>query len=234
MSDAEEIIRNSEWWDWASKIHDRHYDESENVYLTDHLNSVLNNCKTLLDKELSTEYIMNLQIALESCGLCADSVLPILTSVALLHDIGKAKEDKETEIPHPLTGKSVKKRHPVASVIAAIEILPKDLDNRDQILVLIDEHDTPFSWYMNYDKTGQVPSEKAWNRLDRKINEKADGTGMLLLSLFKLADIDGHEDVADVIWFLEQANENCLIIKGKEIPVPNKAEIEQIGKASAS
>jgi len=93
------------------------------------------------------------------------------------------------------------------------------------VLALAEEHDTPFSWYMQFRKTGQVPKRKSWARLDRKINAKEDGSGLMLLAVFKLADIDGHENIDDVIWFFKQAFENYLREKGKWLPIPDRKAI---------
>ena len=155
-------------------------------------------------------------------------VAELLEPVALLHDIGKTKDDKETEGEHPITGKAVKMRHPIMGVIAAMEILPNDLAGRDTILALIEEHDTPYSWYRQFRKTGQVPKRKSWARLDRKIDPQEDGTGLVLLSVFKLADIDGHENVEDVPWFMEQAHAHYLREKGKWLPVPERDVIQSL------
>ncbi len=48
----------------------------------------------------------------------------------------------------------------------------------------------------------------------------------MLLSIFKMADTDGHEDLADVPWFIEAANANYLHEKGKDLPIPDRAAIE--------
>ena len=58
--------------------------------------------------------------------------------------------------------------------------------------------------------------------MDRKIDARENGTGIVLLSVFKLADIDGHENVDDVLWFVEQAYINYLREKGKWLPVPGQ------------
>ncbi len=119
-------------------------------------------------------------------------------------------------------------RHPILGLVAALELLPENFDRRDTILALIEEHDTPYAWFRQFVRTQQIPKRKAWAQLDRKIESQGDGTGLVLLSIFKLADIDGHENIADVIWFIEKANENYLHEKGKDFPVPDKEAIESL------
>ena len=46
-----------------------------------------------------------------------------------------------------------------------------------------------------------------------------------MLALFKLADIDGHESLADLIWFYEQLNEKYLNILGKPMPIPTENDL---------
>jgi len=55
-----------------------------------------------------------------------------------------------------------------------------------------------------------------------------DVHGMLLLALFKLADIDGHVNVEDVCWFSEQTNSNYPNQKGKWIPVPTPKDVKRL------
>lgn len=222
---VEKAIRSSEWWRQAQIMPDRHYDPSAGISLADHLEAVLRNLRFLLRSEGTHEYFSSLHQSFAGADLGLLDAVNFLVPVALLHDIGKTKEDKSAEGEHPLTGKAVKMRHPVVSVIAALELLPSTLAGRDTILALIDEHDTPYSWYMQFQKTGQIPKRKSWARLDRKIDSREDGTGLILLSLFKLVDIDGHENVEDVTWFFEQAYINYLREKGKWLPVPDQAAI---------
>ncbi len=59
-------------------------------------------------------------------------------------------------------------------------------------------------------RSGQIPKGNSWARLDRAIDDREDGPGIILLCVFKLADIDGHEDVDDVVWFFEQTYSSYL------------------------
>lgn len=228
--DIETAIKDSEWWQRAKQMPDRHYDPDAGVSLADHLEAVFRNVRHLCSPEPAHDYFAQLRATVESTGLTYMVVSDVLTPVALLHDIGKTREDKEAEIEHPITGKSVRKRHPVVGVTAALELLPDVLDHRDTIVALVDEHDTPYSWYVQFRRSGQVPKRKSWARLDRKISPQEDGTGIMLLCLFKMADIDGHDDVQDVSWFVDKANDNYLRQKGRWLPVPAPGAVESLSK----
>ena len=88
----------------ASKTHDRHFSESEDVVLTDHLIQVKETCINLLSK-LDSDFQLELHIAIENSGLSLDCLKSILIPVALLHDIGKVEDNKALEIIHPVSGK---------------------------------------------------------------------------------------------------------------------------------
>jgi hypothetical protein len=224
----DQIIRGSDWWRAAQGMADRHYDPSEGISLADHLDAVHRNLGFLTEPTRYHEYFGQLVSALAAAR--QDPVLysEILSPVALLHDIGKVREDKKTEGEHPLTGKPVKLRHPIVSLSAGVELLPADANNRATMLALIEEHDTPFSWFVNFQNSGQVPKRKSWAKLDRAIGAQEDGTGILLLATFKLADIDGHESVDDVTWFFDCANRTYLVEKGKWLPDPDESAIRSL------
>jgi hypothetical protein len=230
---AEELIRKSQWWLEAQRTPDRHYAESEGVTLADHLPRVHRNLLLMLSPEVSGGYFAELRQALANDGFDLGSLLAILEPVTLLHDIGKLKEDKIAEGEHPLTHKAVKMRHPIVSLIAALEILPESLEHRNTILTMVEEHDTPLSWYMQFHRSGQIPHRKSWAQLDRRIEPREDCSGLVLLSIFKLADVDGHENVEDVRWFIEQANLNLLRVKGKWVPMPDQITIQYFGRESS-
>ncbi len=221
-------VRQSEWWRLAEAMPDRHYDEDAGVHLSDHLDAVYGNLEFLVASRTPHEYFDHLLSALKTAGLDPGAAHTILAPVALLHDIGKVREDKNAEGTHPLTGKRVRMRHPVVGVLAGMELLPPAAEHRNTILALIDEHDTPYSWYMQYRKTGHTPHTRSWARLDRRIDPQENGSGILLLCVFKIADIDGHEDVEDVIWFIGQAYESYLRQKGKWVPIPSMEAIRAL------
>lgn len=230
--DLESKIKSSEWWRLARETPDRHYDPTEGVMLADHLLAVLGNLRAMLADAPKHDYFLHLQQVAQDAGLGRADITEVLEPVALLHDIGKTREDKQMEIEHPLTGKRVKKRHPVTGVIAAREVLPEEIAHRQTILALIDEHDTPYAWCVQFRRNGQIPKRKSWARLDRKIDSREDGTGLILLCLFKMADVDGHEGVEDVRWFIDQANQSYFREKGKWLPVPESTVIEELGSGT--
>ena len=82
---------------------------SEAVSLADHLSAVHRNVEAILRVPPQEEYVEVLHAALAAFDLDIGLLRNILSPVALLHHIGKPLEDKTAEIPHPLTGKSVKK-----------------------------------------------------------------------------------------------------------------------------
>lgn len=225
---AEQAIRKSIWWRDAKKMPDRHYPESSGITLADHLERVQENVRLILSSDGLDGYFEDLRKALINMGLDPLEMFDVLRPVALLYDIGKTREQKDTEGEHPLTRKSVKMRHPVVSLLAAIDILTVDQKCRKTIFALVEEHDTPFSWYMQFKKSGVIPKRKSWARLDRKIDSREDGTGLILLSVFKIADIDGHADVSDVSWFIDQLNMNFLRENGKYLPVPDQIAIQRL------
>jgi hypothetical protein len=218
-------IRSSTWWSIAQQTPDGHFRPEEGVSLADHLEAVRRNLGFLRSQDGENQFLSELTQAIDRVGLIRANVAEVLSIVALLHDIGKPKEDKEAEISHPLSGKAVKQRHPIVGLIAGLELLPDETPHREQILALVEEHDTPYAWYMQSNKTGQTPGQKAWGRLDRKIEPIGNGTGLILLALFKIADIDGHENPDDVSWFIEQANGNYLDEKNRALPVPDRDDL---------
>jgi hypothetical protein len=230
----ETAIKSSGWWRQAVAMPDRHYNASAGISLADHLEAVHQNLRLLQPFEGRHEYFIQLQVAMESAVVDPAGAFALLTPVALLHDIGKAKEDKSIEGKHPLTGETVKMRHPILGVVAALELLPSHLSGRETILALIEEHDTPYSWFNQFQKTQQIPRSKSWAQLDRKIDPHEDGTGLILLSLFNLADTDGHENLSDISWLIEKVNENYLNEKGKWLPVPDQEALESLSLAGNS
>lgn len=230
--EALHAIRTSDWWRLAQQVPDRHYDISKKVFLADHLERVRANLCFLDPAADGGSYPAQFRAAMVSAGMDPADARRLLEPVALLHDLGKVREDKEAEGAHPLTGKKVRMRHPVVGVIAALEILPSSLKGRERVLALVEEHDTPYSWYKQFERSGQVPKEKSWARLDRAIADREDGTGIILLCAFKLADIDGHAEVDDVIWFIDQANQCYLRQKGKWLPIPETQDVRGIEAAS--
>lgn len=220
-------IRQTNWWAKAINCKDRHHDEESGIMLSDHLNAVA----CLIDKIFSNTkslFISDLLSLLKIFQLDKQKMQQELHIVALLHDIGKTADDKTTLIEHPLTGKKVAKRHPVVGVRAAIDILGPEtiLSDIDKIRIyhLIDEHDNSYSLYRQFRKTGIEPKFKSWENLNNKIDNRK-GVGIFYLLIFKLADVDGHESVEDVIWFFETVKSNYFGPLGISLPMPNENDI---------
>jgi hypothetical protein len=225
---VEAAIRSSQWWQAAAAMHDRHRPPDTGFSVADHLEAVLANLRQLLAAAPPEGFRRDLAVALAAMGLVPAEVLDVLTPVALLHDIGKPADDKRALMDHPLTGKPVAQRHPVLGLVAGLEILPAGFPRRDTILALVEEHDTPYAWFRQFRAGGQLPGRKAWGRLDEKVAGKPDGTGIALLAVFKAADIDGHDDTADVPWFIEQANAAYLAPLGRPLPVPGEVDLRAL------
>ena len=226
--EIETARRESKWWDLATRTLDRHFTPSAGVYLADHLLAVRENVKRVLSPSAQDEYFRDLHAAVRRAGRDLDEAGEILRPVALLHDIGKALDDRMANFRHPLTGELVKKRHAFVSLQAALELLPPEIEHRATMLALIEEHDRPFYWYRRYHRSGQMPESEEWTRLDRKIDPAGDGTGLVLMCLFRLADVHGHFDLSDVPWFIAHANHAYLDTAAKHLPVPETNMLRSI------
>ncbi len=220
-------IRQSDLWTKASNYKDRHYDASTGIMLTDHLNSVNASIEKIFS-DTGSHFISEVFLLTDLLNLNKDRLRQEQQIVALLHDIGKTDDDKTLKIEHPLKKEFVPKRHPVLGVIAAIDILAAETSlnetDKAKIYALIDEHDTPYGYYRQYEKTGVVPEFKSWKKLNDKIDAK-DGAGILCLLIFKLADIDGHENIDDVVWFFKAAKEKYFDPLGLQLPLPQANDI---------
>jgi hypothetical protein len=224
MTTLEKIYLSS-WWEKAKTYPDRHFPKESGLMLSDHLVSVLKNSERIFKSEPDNDFYEMLYVYLLDTGFDLTRSNEILKVVSLLHDIGKPQDNKDEEIEHPIKKALVKKRHPVLGVCSAIEILHEQSDftetEKQVIYNLIDEHDTPFSWFKQFEKTKVIPEFKSWKKLNNKIAaERTDNFGIIMLALFKLADIDGHDSIADLIWFFEQLNEKYLNQLGKPMPIP--------------
>ena len=222
-----EKIRQTNWWAKTTSYNDRHYETSSGIMLSDHLNSVFTSIDKIFN-DTESQFISDLFLLFDLLGLEKESVRQELHIVSLLHDIGKTEDDKTQKIIHPLKKELVAKRHPVIGVQAAIDILSLEPTLSDiqkaRIYYLIDEHDTPYGLYRQFEKTGVVPEFKSWNKLNNKIDGK-NGVGLLYLLIFKLADIDGHESIDDVIWFFIAAKDKYFDQIGLQLPIPNEGDL---------
>ncbi len=228
----ETTILASSWWAAAEETADRHKSSETWRTVADHLLAVHRLVELLLHSaEVVDPYALELRRRLHRMGVPA-TVAADLEIVALLHDVGKPRESKQETTLHPLTGKRVARRHPVVGAGAALELIPETHGRRLLIAALVAKHGTGWSWYRQWASSGQLPSRKAWRRLDRRLPAGREGLGVVLLVLFKLADVDGHAELSDVPWFARRANQALLDDLGMSIPVPDLEALERL-RASA-
>ena len=225
--DLEKSIFGSPWWAAAEQMADRHYPPGAGVTVADHLLSVHEMVCLLLQSATDDHYLCELRHRLDIAGDRA-MIARDLRLVALLHDIGKPRESKREWVVHPLTGKRVAGRHPAIGAVAALELIPETCRGRALIVALVAKHSTGWSWFRQWTCSQQLPSKKAWQRLDQALPVAEAGLGVVHLVLFKLADIDGHADIQDVPWFVERANQGLLDDLGLSLPVPPVATLERL------
>lgn len=222
-----EKIQNSVWWRKATQCFDRHYDESDGIMLTDHLIAVTENVKELFNQPHNL-FLHNMFELSQMLKLNIEKVKEELLIIAMLHDIGKIEDDKSLYVDHPLNGELVLYRHPVASVNAAIDILGNEpsLSNDEKLRIYwtIEQHDISYGLFREYIKKAHVPSFQTWKYINNNIST-IPGAGLLYLLLFKLADIHGHANIADVIWFYSTVKENYYNPLGIKLPVPLEKDI---------
>lgn len=222
-----EKIRRSDWWTKATAYHDRHYEVSDGIMLSDHLNAVAACIEKIFESK--TPFSTALLALLDKFGIDRQQVKHELEIVALLHDIGKTEDDKKLQVEHPLRKNiMVPKRHPIVGMMAAIELLNDDAslsdEDKQRIYHLIEEHDSPYGFYRQFESSGKAPKFKSWQKLNDKVDTR-EGVGLLYLLIFKLADIDGHEKVEDVMWFFRKAKSNYFKELNMELPVPEESDI---------
>ena len=230
--DLEQTILTSSWWATAERTTDRHHPSEAGVTVADHLLAVHRLVELLLEyAEAADPYVLELRRRLGAMEMPA-TVAADLRLVALLHDVGKPQEDKGQTFRHPLTGKRVPRRHPAVGAGAALELIPEPYPRKALIAALVSKHGTGWSWYRQWASNGQLPSSKAWRRLDRALPAGREGLGVVHLVLFKLADIDGHVDLQDVPWFVRRANQALLDGLGLSLPVPGQEMLERLRSAA--
>lgn len=220
-------IRRSVWWRRASTCVDPHYSNTSGVMLVDHLTAVTDNVERIFTaRHLS--FLCRLFLVVESMGLSKDKIREELKFAAMLHDIGKTEDDKSVTIPHPLDGHLTIKRHSIVSLFAAKDILHHcDLLSEEEkatIYSVIEQHDVPYGLFREYKAQRMRPSFERWQQLDEKISAQP-GVGMMYLLLFKLADVHGHCNIEDVIWFFESVSQTYFRPLGLTLPVPRESDI---------
>jgi len=220
-------IKASNWWEKAAVTVDSHFTNTDQVMLTHHLEAVHDNVEALF-QPTQTRFVQELLDLLQHFQLDKKQVEPELKIVALLHDIGKTEEDKSLIIPHPLTGKPAHKRHGLVSLMAAMEILgddfKDDIATKNRLFRTIELHDMSYGLFRQYETMGDLPQQDRWHYISNKIYP-APGVGLLYLLVFKLADIHGHANIGDVIWFFTQVKTNYFNHLGIDLPIPSESDI---------
>jgi len=223
----EEKIKRSAWWQQAAVTVDSHYCNTSGIMLTHHLQVVHDNVEAIFQQQ-ATGFYGNLFNLLQQLNINKEELKSELKVVALLHDIGKTAEDKLLLIPHPLTGKPAHKRHGLVSLMAAMEIVGPDLINmetrRAHIYRTIELHDMSYGLFREHQETRIMPPYSRWTSINHKIHS-LPAAGLMYLLVFKLADIHGHDNIADVLWFYHAAKENYFNQLHIELPVPEESDI---------
>lgn len=223
----EDKIKASRWWQKAAVTVDSHYCNTSGIMLTDHLESVYDNVDSIF-KQPETGFYGELFNLVRRLHLVKSELEKELKVVALLHDIGKTEENKLLVIPHPLTGKPAHKRHGLVSLLAAMEILSNEFGHiparRNQVFRTIELHDMSYGLYREHQATNIIPPCDRWTNINNKIH-KEPAAGLLYLLIFKLADIHGHENISDVLWFYHTVRANYFDSLDIELPVPTEQDI---------
>ena len=220
-------IKKSHWWERASLTIDNHYSNNSGIMLTHHLLAVHDNVKAIFNKP-ALGFYGDMFALLPQLLLNKNEVEEELKLVALLHDIGKPLEDKALVMPHPLTGKPAHKRHGLVGLMAAMEIIGHELapmpEKRSRIYRTVELHDMSYGLFREFVATGITPQNEKWNYINDKVHT-VSGAGLLYLLLFKLADIHGHAEVDDVIWFYQSVKEQYFDLLHVNLPIPLEADI---------
>lgn len=223
----EDKIKSSYWWQKADLTTDSHYTNESGVMLTHHLLAVYENVRAIFQQP-ATGFYGSLFKLIGQLQLDIKDVEAELRLIALLHDIGKIAEDKTLVIPHPLTGKPAHKRHGLVGLMAAIEILANDFCDmpakRNRIYRTVELHDISYGLFREYNTIKIIPAFERWAYINNKIHP-VPCVGLLYLLIFKLADIHGHANIADVLWFYHTVNENYFKELNTILPIPEECDI---------
>lgn len=220
-------IRRSVWWRRASTCVDPHYSNTSGVMLVDHLTAVANNVERIFTAR-HYSFLTRLFIVVEAMNLSKEKLREELKIVAMLHDIGKTEDDKSVTMPHPLSGHLTTKRHSIVGLFAAKDIFHHcDLlseEEKQTIYAVIEHHDVSFGLFRESRQLKKKPTFECWQQLNDTISEQ-EGAGLIYLLLFKLADIHGHCNIEDVIWFFEMTGRTYFRRLGITLPVPLESDI---------
>ncbi|MBP9098566.1 MAG: hypothetical protein KBF74_07095 [Ferruginibacter sp.] len=223
----ENKIRDSNWWSLASAMPDSHYNETSGIMLTHHLEAVYNNIEDIFSRP-ETGFYKDLFTLLKKVRMNKEQVKNELKIVSLLHDIGKTKEDKQQVIPHPLTGKPAHMRHGIVGLMATMEIIGNDLipfpQQQKNIYRTVELHDISYGLFREFSVTGNIPHKDKLHYIGNKIHE-IPSIGLLYLLVFKLADTHGHDNISDIIWFYNVAQEKHFSHLNINLPVPEEKDI---------
>lgn len=227
LQQIETKIKQSAWWQKAATTIDCHHCNTSGIMLTHHLQSVYENIDAIF-KQPAEGFYGKLFFLLQQLNLDKKNIQDELRIVALLHDIGKIDEDKTLIIPHPITGKPAHKRHGIVSMMAAIEILANNLAPLDatcrHIYRTVELHDMSYGLYRENQTTKDIPTYDRWVNINNKIDAQP-AAGLMYLLIFKLADIHGHANINDVLWFYNTVKENYFNQLQIELPVPAEGDI---------
>ena len=127
------------------------------------------------------EMVRQRAVELAALNGCSAEETALLCELARVHDIGK------------ITG--------TANPVESVALLPNYGIADERFVSMVKYHDTNLPWYLAAQR-GEPPSDKAWNRLARKVD-------LRLLCLFMIADrVDcpgGWRANLALVWFLEEA-----------------------------
>ncbi len=223
----ENKIRQSNWWAKAAATIDSHYSNTSGVMLTHHLEAVYDNVGLIFNQP-EEGFIGELFTLLRNLKLNKNQILQELKIAALLHDIGKTEQDKSQIIPHPLTGKAAHLRHGIVGLMAAMEIIGEELipfpQQQTSIYRTVEMHDISYGLYREFKLNGSIPSKEQLIKINHKIHPTA-GAGLLYLLIFKLADIHGHANLGDVVWFYNIAQKHYYSELNIQLPIPTEKDI---------
>jgi HD domain len=229
MQVLEQQIQQSHWWQKACSCPDRHYHATHGIMLTDHLLAVTHLVEQIFTNQ-SNHFLQEMFLLIEALGLDKRKIRDELVLVALLHDIGKTEDDKSQYVVHPLTKQIVINRHSVVGVKAAKEILDDSpllsLAEKKRIYWIVEQHDISYGLFREFKKDGLEPDYATWQIINNNIHP-VPGAGLLYLLIFKLADIHGHANIEDVIWFYKTVFQHYFKAECIRLPIPKETDIRE-------